>query len=113
MELNIGKLTFQKVDYTQLKYQNQYIIGIETIHRCYLAGRFLEKVNYKIDYIETCGARFFIRDIYGLKRGLRTFDQYHSYYELVSKKHLIQQNMEARALLNIIRKVTGDPTFNL
>jgi len=104
MDLTIGKLAFRRVDYKQLSHQKQYVIQIVD---CYVAGRFLERVR-KRD-----GARFFIRNIYGEKRGLRTFHEDAFYYELVSKKQVIQQTMEERALLLILRKVIGDSSFTI
>ena len=111
MEVHIGKLTFRLVDFNQLKHQHQYVIMIEIIHRCYLAGRFLEKVCQKPLQNDYYGARFFIRDIDGSKRGLRTFTENESYYELIPKKHIIQQRMEQRATNLIIRKLIGDDHF--
>lgn len=105
MTIKIGRLTFQLVDYHQLSHQKQYIIHItECMHECYVAGRFLERVGE--------GARFFIRNIFGEKRGLRTFHEREHYYELIPKKQMIQQTMEDRALLLILRKVI-DPDFTL
>ena len=77
------------------------------MHVCYVAGRFLERTR------ENSGARFFIRDIFGEKRGLRTFNKENHYYELVLKKQVIQQAMEDRALLLILKNVTGDPNFSI
>jgi len=125
MELKIGKLTFQRVEFYQLSHQRQYIIQIiECMHDCYVAGRFLERVfDRNPEFVQThedgsgyfrpYGARFFIREIDGEKRGLRTFNERALYYELVKKKQDIQQNMEDRSLLLILRKVIGDPSFTL
>jgi len=124
-EVIVGKLTFKRVNYDDLSYQKQYIIEIiECMHECYVAGRFLERVfgkNPKFiqtnedgsGYFRPYGTRFFIREINGEKRGLRTFNESALYFELVPKKQKIQQNMEDRALLLILRKVIGDPSFTL
>jgi len=125
MELNVGKLTFHRVNFNQLAHQKQYIIHIiECMHECYVAGRFLESVfdrNPKFvqtredgsGYFRPYGARFFIREMNGEKRGLRTFNERAFYYELAPKKQDIQQAMEKRALLLILRKVIGDPSFTI
>jgi hypothetical protein len=94
------------------------------MHDCFVAGRFLERVFDKrpqfvqthedgSGYFRPYGARFFIREINGEKRGLRTFNERALYYELVPEKQKIQQRMEDRALLLILRKVIGDPSFTL
>lgn len=123
MDITVGKLTFQRVEFYQLAHQKQYIIQlIECMHDCYVAGRFLERVFDKSPefvqthedgsgYFRPYGARFFIREIDGEKRGLRTFNERACYYELTSKKQEIQQKMEDRALLLVLRKVIGDPSF--
>ncbi len=125
MELSVGTLTFRRVDFYQLSHQKQYVIQlIECMHDCYVAGRFLERVFDKhpqfvqthedgSGYFRPYGARFFIREMDGEKRGLRTFNERACYYELVPKKKKIQQAMEDRALLLILRKVVGDPSFTL
>jgi len=43
----------------------------------------------------------------------RTFYGSHKYYyyQLISKKHTIQQTMEARSLDIILKMITGDETF--
>ena len=110
----IGKLTFRLVDYNQLNHNHHYIIRIvESIHTCYMAGRFLEKVFSKHPrFIQPRdGARFFVRDIYGEKRGLRTFRDIDYYYELVPKKQHAQQAMEKRALQMILQNLIGDACF--
>jgi hypothetical protein len=124
-DIKIGNLTFQLVNYNQLICQKQYIIQIiECMHECYVAGRFLERVFPRrpafvqtredgSGYFKPYGARFFIREINGEKRGLRTFNERAFYFELVPKKQKIQQAMEDRALLLILRKVVGDPTFKI
>ena len=122
-EIFIGKLTFRLVGFNQLRHQNHYIIRtVESIHSCYISGRFLEMVFCKnpqfvqtrddgSGYFKPTGARFFVRDIYGEKRGLRTFNEMNYYYELVSKKQLAQQAMEKRALKMILQNVIGDNHF--
>ena len=111
--IKIGMLTFKLVSFEQLTYQKQYIIQIvDFIHECYVAGRFLEKVLPR-ENSNPSGARFFIRDIFGEKRGLRTFYEQAFYFELLSKRDEIQQNMENRALIQILRKVIGDPSFTI
>lgn len=122
----IGKLTFRLVDYNQLKHNHHYIIRtVESIHSCYISGRFLEKVFSKhprftrfiqtrddgSGYFQPSGARFFVRDIYGEKRGLRTFNNMNYYYELVPKKQDAQQAMEKRALQMILQNLIGDACF--
>jgi len=125
MDLTVGKLTFHRVNFYELSHQKQYIIQIiECMHDCYVAGRFLERVFDRnpqfvqlhedgSGYFRPYGARFFIREIDGKKRGLRTFNERALYYELTPKKQEIQQAMENRALLLILRKVVGDPSFTL
>lgn len=122
-EIFIGKLTFQIVDFSQLRQQKHYIIRtVESIHSCYVSGRFLENVFSKnprfiqtrhdgSGYFKPNGARFFIKDIYGEKRGLRTFNEMNYYYELVPKKQLVQEAMEKRALKMILQNVIGDNHF--
>jgi len=124
-DILIGKLTFSRVEFYKLAHQKQYIIQIiECMHDCYVAGRFLERVFDKSPqfvqthedgsgYFRPYGARFFIREMNGEKRGLRTFNERALYFELVPKKQKIQQRMEDRALLLILRKVIGDPSFTL
>jgi hypothetical protein len=124
-EIFIGKLTFRLVDFNQLKNQTHYIIRtVESIHSCYISGRFLENVFCKnprfiqtrddgSGYFKPNGARFFVKDIYGEKRGLRTFNEMNYYYELVPKKQLVQEAMEKRALQMILRNVIGDPLFTI
>jgi hypothetical protein len=119
----IGKLTFCLVDFNQLKYQKHYIIRtVDSLHACYISGRFLEKVFSKnplfvqtrpdgSGYLKPNGARFFVKDIYGEKRGLRTFYERDYYYELVPKKQLAQEAMEKRALQMILQNVIGDNYF--
>jgi len=122
IEIVIGKLVFRLVDFNKLKHQQHYIIRtIESIHSCYVSGRFLEKVFTKnpqfiqtrdgSGYFQPSGARFFIRDIFGEKRGLRTFNHMNYYYELVPKKQLAQQAMEKRALHMILQNIIGDACF--
>lgn len=122
IEIFIGKLTFRIVDFYQLRHQKHYIIRtVESIHSCYISGRFLEMVFCKnpqfvqtrdgSGYFKPTGARFFVRDIYGEKRGLRTFNEMNYYYELVPKKQLVQEAMEKRALKMILQNVIGDNHF--
>ncbi len=125
MELTVGKLTFRRVDFYQLAHQKQYVIQlIECMYDSYVAGRFLERVFDKhpqfvqthedgSGYFRPYGARFFVREMDGEKRGLRTFNERALYFEFVSKKQEIQQNMEKRALLLVLRKVIGDPSFTI
>ena len=122
-DIFIGKLTFRIVDYHQLNHNHHYIIRtVESIHSCYISGRFLERVFPKnprfiqtrddgSGYFQQSGARFFVRDIYGEKRGLRTFNNMNYYYELVPKKQDAQQAMEKRALQIILRNLIGDAYF--
>ena len=122
-DIFIGKLTFQLVDFNQLKRQHHYIIRtVESIHSCYISGRFLEKTFPKhprfiqtrddgSGYFQPSDARFFVRDIYGEHRGLRTFNTMNYYYELVPKKQNAQQAMEKRALQIILRNLIGDACF--
>jgi hypothetical protein len=122
-EIFIGKLKFRLVDFNQLKHQHYYIIRtVESMHACYISGRFLENIFSRnprfipiredgSGYFQPSGARFFVRDIYGEKRGLRTFNEMNYYYELVPKKQLAQQAMEQRALQIILRNVIGDNHF--
>jgi hypothetical protein len=123
IDIVIGKLMFRLVDFNQLTHQKYYIIRtVESIHSCYVSGRFLENtfpknprfIQTRIDgsgYFKPTGARFFIKDIYGEKRGLRTFNERDYYYELVSKKKIAQEAMEKRALQMILRNVIGDNHF--
>jgi len=122
-EIFIGKLTFRIVDFTQLIHKNHYVIRtVDSLHACYVSGRFLENVFSKnprfiqtrtdgSGYFKPTGARFFIKDIYGEKRGLRTFNERDYYYELVSKKKIAQEAMEKRALKMILQNVIGDNHF--
>jgi hypothetical protein len=122
IEVIIGKLTFRIVDFDKLNHNNHYIIRtVGGMHSCYVAGRFLENVftrnprfiqrNNGSGYFQPDGARFFIRDIYGEKRGLRTFNTLDYYYELVPKKEAVQQAMEKRALQLILQNLIGDNFF--
>lgn len=123
IDIVIGKLTFHLVDFNQLAHQKYYIIRtVESIHSCYVSGRFLENVFSKnprfiqtrpdgSGYFKPNGARFFIKDIYGQKRGLRTFNERDYYYELVPKKKFAQEAMEKRALQMILKNVIGDNHF--
>ena len=125
IDIVIGKLTFRLVDFNQLKHQKYYIIRtVESIHSCYVSGRFLENtfpknpqfIQTRSDgsgYFKPTGARFFIKDIYGAKRGLRTFNERDYYYELVPKKQFAQEAMEKRSLQMILRNVIGDPLFTI
>jgi hypothetical protein len=122
-EIFIGKLTFRIVDFYQLRHQNHYVIRtVDSMHACYVSGRFLERVFPKnprfiqtrsdgSGYFKPNGARFFIKDIYGEKRGLRTFYERDYYYELVPKKQIVQEAMEKRALQMILQNVIGDNHF--
>ena len=121
-DITIGKLTFRLVDFNQLNHNHHSIIRtVESIHACYMSGRFLEKVFSKSPrFIQTRddgsgyfqpGARFFVRDIYGERRGLRTFNDMNYYYALVPKKQHAQQAMEKRALQIILRNLIGDVCF--
>lgn len=122
-DIFIGKLTFRIVDYYQLKHNHHYIIRtVESIHACYISGRFLERVFPKnprfvqtrddgSGHFQLSGARFFVRDIYGERRGLRTFNSMNYYYELVPKKQDAQQAMEKRALQIILQNLIGDVCF--
>lgn len=123
IELVIGKLTFRLIDFNQLKHQNHYIIrAVDNIHYCYISGRFLENVFPKnpqfvqmrpdgSGYFKPNGARFFVKDIYGEKRGLRTFYERDYYYELVPMKQFAQEAMEKRALQMILQNIIGDNHF--
>jgi hypothetical protein len=124
-EIFVGRLTFRLIDFNQLKHQNHYVIRtVDSLHACYVSGRFLEYVFLKnprfiqtrddgSGYFKPTGARFFIKDIYGEKRGLRTFYERDYYYELVPKKQFAQEEMEKRALQIILRNVIGDPLFTI
>jgi hypothetical protein len=120
IEIIIGKLTFHLVDFNKLRHKHYYLI--RTVDSFYVSGRFLEMVfsknpqfvqlhNNGSGYFRPMGARFFIRDIFGEKRGLRTFNQWNYYYELVPKKQLAQQAMEKRALQMILQNLIGDKHF--
>jgi len=125
IDIVIGKLTFRLVDFNKLTQKKYYIIRtVESIHSCYVSGRFLENVFSKnprfiqtrtdgSGYFKPNGARFFIKDIYGEKRGLRTFNERDYYYELVPKKQLAQEAMEKRALQMILQNLIGDPLFTI
>ena len=122
-EIIIGKLTFRLIDFDNLLHHHHYIIRtVGSMHACYVSGRFLERVFTRSPrfiqtrddgsgYFQPMGARFFIRDIYGEKRGLRTFGNMDYYYELVPKKEAAQQAMEQRALQMILQKLIGDNCF--
>ena len=120
IEIIIGKLTFHLVDFNKLRHKHYYLI--RTVDSCYVSGRFLEKIYSKnprfirtnqngSGYFESSGARFFIREIFGESRGLRTFNEWNYYYELVPKKQLAQQAMEKRALQLILQNLIGDKHF--
>jgi hypothetical protein len=123
VEITIGKLTFRLIDFDNLMYHHHYIIrAVDGIHACYVAGRFLERTFPRhprfiqlhangSGYFEPISARFFIRDIYGEKRGLRSFSSRDYYYELVPKKEAAQQAMEKRALQMILQNLIGDNYF--
>jgi hypothetical protein len=118
LEIFIGKLTFRLIEFNNLTHHHHYVIRVVGgLHGCYVAGRFLERtfprqprfIQDGSDYFQ--GARFFIRDIYGEKRGLRTFTTRDYYYELVPKKEAVQQAMEKRALQMILQNLIGDKHF--
>ena len=123
IEITIGKLTFRLIDFNNLLHHHHYIIRVVGgLHGCYVAGRFLERTfprNPRFiqvhengsGYFQPVGARFFIRDIYGENRGLRTFSSRDYYYELVPKKQVAQQAMEKRALQMILQNLIGDKHF--
>ena len=123
LEIIIGKLTFRIVDFNNLMHHHHYVIRVVGgLHGCYVAGRFLERTfpreprfvqihDNGSGYFKPVGARFFIRDIYGEKRGLRTFSRSDYYYELVPKKEAIQEAMEKRALQMILQNLIGDKHF--
>ena len=120
IEIFIGKLTFRLIEFNNLTHHHHYVIRVVGgLHGCYVAGRFLERtfprhprfVQEHDGYFQPVGARFFIRDIYGEKRGLRTFSRMDYYYELVPKKEAIQQAMEKRALQMILQNLIGDKHF--
>jgi hypothetical protein len=104
-------------------HHHHYVIRVVGgLHGCYVAGRFLERTfpreprfiqihDNGSGYFQPVGARFFIRDIYGEKRGLRTFSRRDYYYELVPKKEAAQQAMEQRALQMILQNLIGDKHF--
>ena len=119
IEIFIGKLTFRLIEFNNLTHHHHYVIRVVGgLHGCYVAGRFLERTfprhpRFEVHdgYFQPVGARFFIRDIYGEKRGLRTFTNLDYYYELVPKKEAIQQAMEKRALQMILQNLIGDKHF--
>ena len=119
IEIFIGKLTFRLIEFNNLTHHHHYVIRVVGgLHGCYVAGRFLERTfprhpRFEVHdgYFQPVGARFFIRDIYGEKRGLRTFTNRDYYYELVPKKEAIQQAMEKRALQMILQNLIGDKHF--
>ena len=123
IEIIIGKLTFRLIDFNNLMHHHHYIIRVVGgLHGCYVAGRFLERTfpreprfvqinDNGSGYFQPVGARFFIRDIYGEKRGLRTFSSRDYYYELVPKKEAAQNAMEKRALQMILQNLIGDKHF--
>ena len=123
IEIIIGKLTFRLIDFNNLNHNHHYVIrAVGGVHSCYVAGRFLERIfrnprftqihDNGSGYFQPAGARFFIRDIYGEKRGLRTFTSHDYYYELVPKKEAAQQAMEKRALQMILQNLIGDKHFS-
>ena len=123
IDIIIGKLTFRLVDFDELNHNHHYVIRtVGGMHSCYVAGRFLERVFSRnpqfiqtrddgSGYFKPMGARFFIRDIYGEKRGLRTFNTMDYYYEFVPKKEAVQEAMEKRALQMILQNLIGDNCF--
>ena len=123
IELIVGKLTFRLIDFNNLMHHHHYIIRVVGgLHNCYVAGRFLERTfrqprfvqvhDNGSGYFQPVGARFFIRDMYGEKRGLRSFTSNDYYYELVPKKEAAQQAMEKRALQIILQNLIGDKHFS-
>lgn len=123
IEIIIGKLTFRLIDFNNLNHHHHYIIRVVGLHSCYVAGRFLERTFPRTPrfvqvhdngsgYFQPVGARFFIRDIFGEKRGLRSFTSNDYYYELVPKKEVAQQAMEKRALQMILQNLIGDKHFS-
>ena len=121
IELIVGKLTFRLIDFNNLMHHHHYIIRVVGgLHNCYVAGRFLER-TFPRGFVQIhdngsgyfqVGARFFIRDMYGEKRGLRSFTSNDYYYELVPKKEAAQQAMEQRALQMILQNLIGDKHFS-
>ncbi len=122
LEIVIGKLTFRLIEFNNVTHHHHYVIRVVGgLHGCYVAGRFLERVfsrnphfvqvHNESGYFQPIGARFFIKDIHGEKRGLRTFTSNDYYYELVSKKEAVQEAMEKRALQMILQNLIGDKHF--
>lgn len=123
IEITIGKLTFRLIEFNNVLRNHRYIIRVVGgQHHCYITGRFLERTFARhprfiqvhdngSGYFQPEGARFFVRDIYGAPRGLRTFSTHDYYYELVPKKEAAQQAMEKRALQMILQNLIGDKHF--
>ena len=96
--LNIGKLTFQLIEYGDLTPRERYIIRITGgLHHCYVGGKFLEYHHNS--------SRFIVRELFGRSMGLRSFTNDEWYYALVPKKQIAQRTMEQRAFKMILENL--------
>ena len=97
-ELQLGRIRFQLT--TTFLCHHKYILRIRDK---YVVGICM---NTYFDN-QPC---FTIKEMYGGHLGYRIYDNDYCYC-LVSQKERIQQEMESRALHQILRLITGEPTF--
>lgn len=81
-----------------------------------LTFEYIDPVNLiegRVYYIKK--SNNYIKDRLQNKQHLRFHTLYgsshHYYYQLISKKHIIQETIEARSLNIILKMITGDETF--
>ena len=98
VELQMGRVKFQLT--TTFLFNHKYII---LIRDKYVVGICM---NTYFDNVPC----FTIKEMYGDHLGYKIYDN-DSCYSLVSQKERIQQEMESRALHQILRLITGEPTF--
>ena len=103
--MRYGLLEFEKIKYHHMIKEHKYII-IE--HSPYITSKY--SGIYKGHDINNC-------EIWKNHRLLSIENTYYymnhwTYYNLVPKKYSIQDAMESRAINKILKKITGDDTFN-
>jgi len=87
---NLGRLTFEHINSSNLIEGKFYYIKTSGT---YIKGRLHNKPSL----------------LFHTLNGLHLYSGY--YYQLISKKHAIQETMEARSLSIILKMITGDETF--
>ena len=88
------ELEFIKIDKTELQEGMYYCIKLYT-NDTYYKGKLICKrwLHFKTE------------------KGTFLFSHFYDFYQMVSKKYQIQQNMERRAVNKILQTITGDEFF--